>query len=142
MLLSGPRHAQQDARDAGPGPAVHADQHVFQNRHVIEEALVLERAGDAERRDAVGGEADELQPTVVEPDPAVRRLVEARDQVEAGRLPRAVGPDEADDLALLDLERQIVHGPEPTEVLRQAFGLEKRHPPGPSCATPAYFTVI
>src|SRR5437879_2633884 len=66
-----------------------------------------------------------------EADPPVRRLVETRDQVEAGRLPGAVGPDQADDLALLDPERKIVHGPEAAEVLRQAFGLEERHPPGP-----------
>src|SRR5437870_11417343 len=50
-------------------------------------------------------------------------------------------PDQADDLALLDPERKIVHGPEAAEVLRQAFGLEERHPPGPPRA-PAYFTVI
>src|SRR5256886_17206419 len=115
--------SKQDARDAGPGPAVHADQHILQNRHVIEEALVLERAGDAERRDAVGGETDELPPSVVEPDPPVRRLVETRDEGEAGRLPRAVGRDQADDLALLDPERKIVHAPEAAEVLRQALGL-------------------
>src|SRR5256885_10076693 len=47
------------------------------------------------------------------------------------RLPRAVGADEADDLALIDPERQILHGPETAEVLRQAFGLEERHPPAP-----------
>src|SRR5438034_909205 len=81
---------------------------------------------------AVGGEADELPPAVVEADPAGRRRVEARDQVEESRLPRAVGADEADDLALIDPERQILHGPETTEVLRQAFGLEERHPPAPS----------
>src|SRR5204863_2146801 len=140
-LLERAARAQQNARDSGPGPAVQADQHVFQDRHLIEEPLVLERAGDAERRDAVGSEADELPPAVVEPDPAGRRRAEARDQVEEGRLPRAVGADEADDVALIDPERQILHGPEAAEVLRQAFGLEERHPPGPSRA-PSYFTVI
>src|SRR5207244_11305322 len=113
----------------GAGPAVDGDEHLLQTGQVIEEALVLERAGEAERRDAVGGETDELPPSVVEPDPPVRRLVETRDQVEAGRLPGAVGPDEADDLALLAPERKIVHGPEAAEVLRQALGLEERHPP-------------
>jgi hypothetical protein len=93
---------------------------------VIEEALVLERAGDAEGRDDVRGATDQFLPTVVEPDPAVRRPVNAGDQVEDGRLPGAIGPDEPDDLALLDAEGKIVDGPESAEVLRQAFGLEKR----------------
>src|SRR5207237_9842331 len=103
--------------------------------------LVRARGGDADRRAAVTGAADELPPAAVEADPAGRRRVGARDQVEEGRLPRAVGADEADDLALIDPERQILHGPEAAEVLRQAFGLEERHPPGPSRA-PSYFTVI
>jgi len=109
---------------------VHADEHVFQHGHVTEEALVLERSGNAEARDDVGGEADQLPPTVIEPDSTLRRPVEAGDQIEDGRLPRAVGPDESDDLALFDPECEIVHGPEAAEVLRQALGLEKRHPPG------------
>jgi hypothetical protein len=108
---------------------VRADQHVFHHGHVVEEALVLERAGDAEASNLVGGEADELPPAVVERDPAGRRRVDAGDQVEDGRLSGAVGPDEADDLALLHLKVEIVHGPEAAEVLYQAFGCEKRHPP-------------
>ena len=80
----------------------------------------------------MGGEADELPAAVVERDPAGRRRVDAGDQVEDGRLSGAVGPDEADDLALLHLEAEIVHGPEAAEVFRQALGFEKRHPPGSS----------
>ena len=93
---------------------------------MIEEPLVLERAGDAEGRDDMGGEPDQFPPTVVESDPAVRRPVNAGDQVEDGRLPRTIRPDEPDDLALLDAEGEIVDGPEAAEVLRQAFGFEKR----------------
>jgi hypothetical protein len=93
---------------------------------VIEEALVLERAGDADGCDDVWGAPDQFLPTVVESDPAVRRPVNAGDQVEDGRLAGTIGPDEPDDLALLDAEGEIMDGPESAEVLRQAFGFEKR----------------
>ena len=109
---------------------MHADQHVLGHRHVIEEALVLERAGDAEAGNDVGGEAGDLPAPVIEPNPAGGRRIDAADEVEDRRLAGAVGPDETDDLALVDSQGEIVHGPEAAEVLRQAFSLEKRHPPG------------
>src|SRR5205823_2058793 len=124
-LRAGSRRAQENRRDSGPRPAVRADQHVLGHGHLIEEALVLERASDAEAGDPMGGEADELPAAVVERDPAGRRRVDAGDQVEDGRLSGAVGPDEADDLALLHLEAEIVYGPEAAEVFRQAVGFER-----------------
>ena len=43
---------------------------------------------------------------------AARRLVDAREQLERRRLPRAVRPDDAERLAGPHLEREIAHGPE------------------------------
>ena len=44
---------------------------------------------------------------------AAGRAVEARDAVERAGLPGAVRPDDRDDLALVDRERQAVDGPTP-----------------------------
>ena len=54
--------------------------------------------------------------------------VDAGDEIEDGGLAGAVGADQADDLALLDVEGEIVDGAETAEVLGQTRRLEKRHP--------------
>ena len=45
-----------------------------------------------------------------EPDLAAARLDQAHDRVQRRRLSRAVGADQADDLALADLDRHVAHG--------------------------------
>ena len=63
----------------------------------------------------------------VEEDAALVDLVEAGDAVEEGRLAGAVGPDDADDGALVQGEVQGVDGQQAAEALGGAADLEERH---------------
>ena len=64
--------------------------------------------GDSAPRDLLGGQAGER--FAEEGDLASRHRHEPDDRRERGRLAGAVRPDEADDLALLDLEAQALDG--------------------------------
>ena len=57
--------------------------------------------------------------------PAVRRVVR-RDQPHGGRLAGAVGPEEADDFALVHLEADVVHGDVVAEAFRDAPDVDRR----------------
>ena len=60
-----------------------------------------------------------------EPDSAGRRFDVARQHVEQGRLARTARADHRVDPACRDLERDIAHGDEPAEALRQLFGSQQ-----------------
>ena len=74
-----------------------ADHHVFQRRHVAEQADVLERARDARLDDPVGLEPDQI--AAVEFELAAVRHVKPGEHVEQRGLAGAVGTDQAVDLA-------------------------------------------
>src|SRR6185437_5011655 len=57
---------------------------------------------------------------------ATGRLQDARDQVERRRFARAIWTDQADDLARLHLEADIVDGDEPAELLARAIDDQQR----------------
>ena len=93
--------AEDGAGHARAVAGVGADHDVVQRGHVGEQADVLERAGDAEPGDLVGPAPGEVGAR--EPDLALGRLVHAGDDVEHRRLARSVGPDQGEDLALVDV---------------------------------------
>src|SRR6185312_13104091 len=62
----------------------------------------------------------------LEPDVARVGLVHAGHEIEERRLARAVRPDHADDLPLVDVQVEPVDAHEPTEALRDAVELEQR----------------
>jgi hypothetical protein len=53
--------------------------------------------------------------------------IHARDAVECRAFARAIRPDEAKNLALLDIERDVRYGSEAVEHLRQAGDGEEGH---------------
>ena len=113
LLAVVPRHPQQRAEHTGPVPGVGADHHVLQRRHLAEEPDVLERP-----RDARPGDLVLLRPAerlVLQQHLTRRRPVHAGHGVEAGRLARAVRPDQAEDLAAPDVEGHRVHRDQTTE---------------------------
>ena len=63
-------------------------------------------------------------------DRAGIRLVESRDDVEGRRLARAVGPDQAEDLTLGDVERDVVEGDDAPEAASEVLDGEQRHEAG------------
>ena len=116
----------EDLARAGAGmPArVGADEDVLEDGHRREELDVLERARDAPAHDLVRRRAE--QALAVERDLARLGPVEARDDVEGGRLAGAVGADQAGDLALLHRERDVVEGDDAAEAARDVAELEER----------------
>ena len=78
---------------------------VLEQRQVAERARDLIGAADALVADAVGGQPADL--LACELDRAGRRHVHAGDAVEGRALARAVRADQAEDLALLDVERDV-----------------------------------
>jgi hypothetical protein len=101
------------------------DQDVLEHGHRPEELDVLERARDALTDDRVRCRAEDRLPVELHA-PRVR-LVEPRDDVERGRLAGAVRPDEARDLAFLDVERHAVEGDDAAEAERDVLDREEGH---------------
>ena len=97
---------------------------------LVTRRLLTSTVGHAFAGNPVRGEAGERAPA--EPDPTSARGQEARDQAEAGRLPGAVGPDQAGDRPLLDREADLVDGGEAAEPHSESLHLKQGHgPPGP-----------
>src|SRR6185503_19131447 len=96
---------------------------VLQHRHGVERARHLEAARDAQARALVGREA--VDRTALEHDLARLVAQQARDAVDERGLARAVRPDQAEALALGDLEAHAREGGEAAEVLRDAAYLEE-----------------
>jgi hypothetical protein len=90
--------------------------------HRPEQADVLERPRYAHRHDLVRPATGDVAP--LERDRARRRRVQAREDVEERRLARPVRPDDRDDRATRDRERDVVDGRQAAELLRDADGLE------------------
>jgi hypothetical protein len=104
---------------------VPAQQQVLEHRGVLEQLDVLEGARDAAPGDLVRGHAGDV--LVAEDEPPVGGLVDARDEVEDGGLARAVGPDDREHLAHLDLEGHRVDGPDAAEAHPEVVGREEGH---------------
>ncbi len=107
-----------------------ADHDVLEDGHGGEEADVLEGACHAQLQDLVGSEAHYVLPA--EDDGTLVRGLHPRDQVEERGLSGPIWPDDADNLALVDVQLQAVDGAETAECLVQALYLEQRHQTAPS----------
>ena len=113
------------ARDAGLRLAgarlravVRGHRHVLEDGQLAEGPRDLEGAGDAPVADAVGSQPADLG--VLEPDGAGGGDQRARHAVEQRGLAGAIGPDEAEDLALADGEGHGVEGGEAPELLGES----------------------
>src|SRR5206468_8456445 len=111
------------------------DLHVVEDAHAPEQGDVLERA-----RDPQLGPLVRLQPrdvAAVEHDPSARGRVDAADAVEDARLAGAVGADDGEEVAGVDLEAHPGQGGHTAESQVQVFQSEQCHPP----MTPSAFAV-
>src|SRR5438270_3025498 len=98
--------------------------HVVEGRHVLEEPDVLERPRDAERRDLVRLRAGDL--AALEDDPSGGGREYSGDPVEERGLTRAVRSDQRENLALLDVKRDVVDSHESPEALRDVVDPQDR----------------
>src|SRR5215475_10421331 len=92
---------------------------------MLKQLDVLERAGDAERCDAVWRDVGDVH--AVEGEAPRGRLVYAAHQVEDGGLAGAVGPDDGEDLALVDREAHAVDSLDAAEVDGEVVCGEEAH---------------
>ena len=109
--------------------------HVLDDRHVVEGPGDLERSSDAEPSQLVRhllGDlgAFELHRSGVGPDHVV-------DEVERGGLAGTVRPDEGGDRPFLDVEAGIVDGLDAAEIPCSDFGPRASRPQSPSNRRPA-----
>jgi len=110
---------------------VGGDPHVVERREVLEELGVLEGARKPRTHDRVGALPHERG--AVERDAALIGAVEAGDQVEERALPRPVGTDDRLDGALMDVERDGVHGRKAAEApCEPAYGEEAHERTSPA----------
>ena len=93
-----------------------ADAHVVEHRQVAEQREVLEGAADADVGDAVRRPAQDA--AALEQDVAGARRVEPAEAVEQRRLAGAVRADQAEDLALPHVERDVVERDDAAERAR------------------------
>ena len=75
---------------------------------VVEEVGLLGHHADIGRQ---GGQRDVAQIVAVQRDPALGRIVQARQQIGDGRLARAAGADQRHQLARLDLKADVAQRP-------------------------------
>ena len=101
-----PGQMQGVADEIAAASRVPADPHVVEHRLARKQRQVLEGAGDADLGDAMRRPAE--QRAAFEPDVAAGRRVEPAQAVEEGRLAGAVGSDQPEDLALVEVERDAV----------------------------------
>ena len=123
LLAPVPRGAEDGAGHRGLVPGVGADDDVLQRRHLAPQPDVLEGAGDPATGDLVA--LDPAQRCTVEGHRTRGGPVHTGDGVEAGGLARAVGPDQAEDLAALDVEADRVQGGQTAELDGEILGRQQ-----------------
>jgi hypothetical protein len=103
--------------------ALGADEHVLEHGQAPEQTHPLERPRDAELRELVRTHARDRLTTPGESSGVGRH--EPTDDVEQRRLARAVGADDAEHLASLDLQRDLLQGDDAAEPHRQPIGCQR-----------------
>jgi len=117
-----PGRAEHAAPEAHLVQGVPGHPHVVQHAHAAEQPDVLEGPGHAQAGNGGRGFAGDV--LAEEPDRSRRGPGQAREHVEERSLARAVGADEAEDLAFLHLEAHIRDSHEPAEGLGKVVHCE------------------
>ena len=89
---------------------------------MVEQADVLEGARHARRQHPVRRGAGDV--AILEDDPSAGDRYDTADQIDRGALARAVGADQAEDLALFDFEVELVDGMDAAEMLAEGCELQ------------------
>ena len=116
--------AQRVGQEIAAAARMPADPHVVEHALRAEQRQVLEGARDADLGDAMRRPRQQRAPG--EQDVAPVRRVEAADAIEQRRLAGAVRTDQAEDLALVQRERDAVERDDAAEPQRDVANLEQR----------------
>ena len=114
LFLTERRQAQDTGPHAVNNLVVQADLDVIQNCHIIKQADVLERAGNASMDDLMRFFA--VHPLAAEVERTLGGFVDAGNEVENRRLARAVGADEPDQLGLANFHVEVIHSLQAAEL--------------------------
>src|SRR5207253_9037789 len=106
---------------------VTADLHVVEDAHAPEQGDVLERARDPQLGPLMRFQTRDV--AAAEHDPSAGRRVDAADAIENARLAGAVGADDGEELAGVDLEAHPGQGGHAAKAQAQVFQSEKCHSP-------------
>src|SRR5262249_33803046 len=99
------------------------DHDVLEYRELGEQLRILERLDHAQGRDDIRARTGDILP--LPEHPARARRQQPGQQTEQRGLSGPVWPEYADDLALLDIERNVRYRDETTEALGEIFDLKK-----------------
>jgi len=132
-----PRRFQTAPGELAPRTAMLAHHHVLEHAYLKKQARILKRARHTRLCDLVGLEpADVLS---LESHAARFRLEQAGNHIEQSGLSGAVGADDRLDLALVHIERNVVHRDHAPEGPAHVFYFKQRHvrslPPRTSAPT-------
>ena len=130
LLAAHPWQPQRIADKIAAAGRVGADPHIVEHRLTREQRKVLKGPGNADLGDAVRRPVE--QRAALEQDFAAVGRVEAAEAIEQCRLAGAVGADQAEDLALFQLERDAVERDDAAEPHRDIANLEQRGAAHPS----------
>src|SRR6266567_1911525 len=98
---------------------------VLERGHVEKDLQVLERAPDAGSGEFVRRRAGKV--ALAEDDAARARHIDAGQEVEQGRLARAIGADDRMNRSGSGLPREIIDGAHSAEFLRQPLDAQRAH---------------
>ena len=116
-----PWHAQQCPKDARAVAGVETHHDVLERGHLAEQTDVLEGTREPKAGDLVTLATEHR--LSLEQNLAACRLVDPGHCVEAGGLASTIRTDQSEDLATLDVKRDIVEGDEAAEFHGQVFDL-------------------
>ena len=133
LAAADPGQLQRVADDVAVGAGMGADPDVVEHREIGEQGDVLEGAADADFGDPVRRPLQDA--LAFHQDVAGARLVEPAQAVEQRGLAGAVRPDQAEDLALMHVERHAVQRDDAAEHDADVANREQgRRCPCASCA--------
>src|SRR5438105_2890828 len=98
------------------------EREVVVDRHVRVERVRLE-----DHRDVASARCDVVHDPVADQDPPVRDLLEPGEHPERGALPAPRGPDEDEELSILDLDGEVLDGLRAVEALGHVVVEHARH---------------
>ena len=104
-------------------PRIGAHLEVFQHRHRCEDLPSLRHMGDAEMHALMRRNGQEVPSLVSDRTSSDRN--HSRDGLEQGRLAGPIGPDDRDELALLDRDRNPAQGSKPAVIDRKPLNCQK-----------------
>jgi len=108
LFLTERRQAQDTGPHAVNNLVVQADLDVIQNCHIIKQADVLERAGNARLADGFRGGTGNI--VAIQHNVALGGLIHTGQHIEHGGFARAVGADQAIQMAFFDFKVQLRNG--------------------------------